>query len=282
MRILAVLLCLWAPAALAEAQFIGAYQWSFDDPNFGGLSGVAITDNGTRIMAMSDRAHVFTGTVKRDGDQITGIGDVQASGLRDEHDRPLRQWLSDSEGLALAPDGRFYVSFEGQTQIRAYAGPDAPGIPLPTHPDFAGMQKNASLESLTIGPDGALYTLPERSGRADWPFQVYRYSDGWTTPFSIPRRGSFLPTEADVGPDGFLYILERDFYGVGFRSRVRRFDLTGGNEVEILESGIGQFGNLEGLSVWRDETGAIRLTMISDNNFLEIQRTDIVEYRLTD
>ena len=36
--------------------------------------------------------------------------------------------------------------------------------------------------------------------------------------------------------------------------------------------------NLEGLAVWRDDSGAIRLTMISDDNFNLLQRTELVEY----
>ena len=40
-----------------------------------------------------------------------------------------------------------------------------------------------------------------------------------------------------------------------------------------------QYDNLEGISVWDDGQG-IRLTMISDDNFLIVQRTELVEYRL--
>ena len=47
-----------------------------------------------------------------------------------------------------------------------------------------------------------------------------------------------------------------------------------------MESATGQHDNLEGLSVWRDGAGVIRLTMISDDNFSFFQTTEIVEYRL--
>ena len=42
----------------------------------------------------------------------------------------------------------------------------------------------------------------------------------------------------------------------------------------------GQFDNLEAISLWHDRSGATRITMISDDNFLRIQRTQIVEYIL--
>jgi len=83
------------------------------------------------------------------------------------------------------------------------------------------------------------------------------------------------------GPDGQLYVLERDFLGIGFRSRVRRFDLTGGNEQILLETRLRQHDNLEGISIWQDDQG-VRMTLISDDNYRAFQRTEIVEYRLTD
>jgi hypothetical protein len=46
----------------------------------------------------------------------------------------------------------------------------------------------------------------------------------------------------------------------------------------IFTSAVGQHDNLEGLSVWRDTKGTIRLTMIADDNFYFFQTTEIVEY----
>ncbi len=188
------------------------------------------------------------------------------------------------------PDGTLFISFEGGV-ARINRQGDVRAIPteLPRHADFeGGLQLNSSFEALAIGPpDGALYTLPERSGTTTRPFPVYRYKNGhWSQPFVIPRRAPFLPVGgADIGPDGKFYLLERNLAGgiFGFASRVRRFDITARgliNEEVLLQSGAGgKHDNLEGgLSVWRDEAGRIRLTMISDDNFKAFQRTELVEY----
>jgi len=156
---------------------------------------------------------------------------------------------------------------------------------LPRHPDFKKMQNNSSLEALAIGPDGAFYTIPERSGGLETPFPVYRYSNGaWTKPFVIPRRGPYLVVGADFGPDGRFYLLERAFNSIfGFQTRVRRFSVEGkriSNEEILVESPSGRHDNLEGLAVWQDGAGDIRLTMISDDNFRILQSTEFVEYRL--
>jgi uncharacterized integral membrane protein (TIGR00697 family) len=144
------------------------------------------------------------------------------------------------------------------------------------------MQTNSSLEALAIGPDGALYAMPERSGLAMRPFPVYRLQNGvWDQPFGIPRSGPYLLSGADIGPDGRLYVLKRDFIGVGFRNRAQRFDLDGTSEEILLETRVPTHENLEGISARQDGQG-LRMTLIYDGNFRTFQRTEIVEYWLTD
>ena len=53
-------------------------------------------------------------------------------------------------------------------------------------------------------------------------------------------------------------------------------------ETTLLETPMGMFDNLEGLSVWRDATGAVRATLISDDNFFVLQQTQIIEFQLPD
>jgi hypothetical protein len=148
------------------------------------------------------------------------------------------------------------------------------------------MSNNSSLEALAIGPDGALYTLPERSGAPRRPYRVHRFDGEWSVYGRIRRIDDFLPVGADIGPDGRFYLLERMFLGVfGFATKVRRFDMSPQgftNETELLRTKAGTHDNLEGLAVWQDEAGVIRLTMISDDNFQFFQKTEFVEYIVTE
>ena len=283
LRFLCLIASLSACTAFALTDYIGTYQWHMDDARFGGFSAIEMTDDGAGFVAISDRGAMLTATVERTGDTINGISAGPVHRLRDMDGQPLSGKETDSEGLAIGPDGRLYVSFEGEFDgVRIF---DPTGTALSgriTDDRFLALQANSSLEALARGPDGALYAIPERSGRADAPFPVYRWRDGvWDQPFTVPRRGAFLMSGADIGPDGRLYLLERDFVGIGFRSRVRRFDLDGGNETLLLQTAIGTHDNLEGISVWADARG-LRMTLISDDNFRRFQRTEIVEYRIGD
>lgn len=276
------------PAEGYPARHLQSYRWHIDNADFGGFSGFKFEDTAGRDFAtQSDRATIWRGTIARDAlDRIVSV--TATSGpvrLHDPKGKTLTGFESDSEGLALAPDGSAYISFEGDSRVVHYATDGGPADPLPTPEAFAHFQNNSSLETLARAADGTLYTMPERSGALERPFPVWRFRNGkWDQPFGIPRIGTFLAVDADFGPDGRFYLLERDFWGLlGFRSRVRVFDIAGdtisGGEI-LFQTAAGVHDNLEGLAVWRDRAGYIRLTMISDDNFRFFQRTEIVEYRV--
>jgi hypothetical protein len=160
-------------------------------------------------------------------------------------------------------------------------------VNIPGHRDFPRLQINSGLEALAMDGDGTLYAIPERSGALSRPFPVYRLRDGqWDKSLQIRRDGDFLVVDADFGPDGRLYVLERDFEWLGgFATRVRRFSLGPdgfGEEVTLLETDLGTLDNMEGISVWRDAAGRIRVTLIADDNFLAFQSTVLAEYLLTE
>lgn len=269
----------------AETTLLSSTVWTDDRPQFGGFSGLELSDDGKTFSELGDRSGYFvTASLTRIDGLITAVSAPKTGRIR----KPLKMGIPgwpDSEGLAIAADGTIYMSTEAPYHrlFRAEGGEELRAVPLPQNPDFASLQSNSSLEALAIGPDGALYTIPERSGRMTRPFPVYRLQgDTWDIPFHIPRRGNFLVVGADIGPDQRFYVLERHFTGIGFQSRVRRFEMDGTGEETLIETSNGTHDNLEGISVWRDAEDHLRVTMISDDNFRFFQQTQIVEYQIDD
>lgn len=279
-----------ASARPAAQGLLGAYRWRGQGAQFGGFSALHVWPGGVEFLAITDRAHWVRGRFQRDADgRITGITASAPAPLLGAGSQPLAEGRTDAEGVAVGPDGTVYVSFEGPgtARVLAYDRIDGPARNLPVPQEFRRLQLNSALEALAIAPDGTLYTMPERSGRLDRPFPVWRFRNGaWSHPFDLPRRGPWLAVGADIGPDGRFYLLERDLRGLaGFASRLRRFGLTETaltDEVTLIETQAGRHDNLEGLSVWRDGGGGLVATMVSDDNFRFFQRTEIVEYRLPD
>jgi len=270
------------------AEYLGSYVWSDPDPAFGGFSALEMSPDGATLIALGDRGVLAHATLARSpGAQVIEAVTLTAfHTLSDRHGTPLPAKKADAEGLALGPAGQLYVSFEGVHGIGAIT-PEGRLLQgkLLRHGDFSAMQDNSSLEALAIDWRGQLYTAPERSGRLLRPFPVYRRdaSGGWSQPFAIPRSEDYLLTGMDFGPDGRLYVLERALRGFFFSTRVRSFAVTQtdlSDERLVLQTRIGTHENLEGISLWRDAQGALRLSMIADDNYNLLLRTRIVEYRL--
>ncbi len=267
--------------------FLSAYEWVSDDPAHGGFSALSLAPDGQRFTAIADRGTWVEGHFQRDqAGLIAGVTVDRQGPLRQPDGTLFPETDSDSEGLALTGDGRAYVSFERNPRVMAFAGLDGVAALLPQHPDFATFGDNTALEALAADAQGQLYTLPEEAPKGGQTLPLYRLSKaGWEHAFDLPRVPGFRPVGADFGPDGLFYLLERQFvFPFGFASQVRRFSLPAtGNTPSapdlVFASPLGLHDNLEGLSVWRDAAGDIRLTMISDDNFLALQRTEIVEYR---
>ncbi|MDA7423530.1 esterase-like activity of phytase family protein [Thalassococcus lentus] len=280
---LAALLALPSAASSQAAEFLGSYLWRAEDHNLGGFSGLELSADGSRFVAISDRGGVVEGTIERNEDRIIRVTSGPPVPLPDHKGQPLRGWRTDAEGLAGTPGETIYVSFEGGHRVWAYPTlKQADRLPRPEA--FSNFQGNSGLESLALDRRGHIYAIPERSGKLTRPFPVWRYDGQWTQPFGLRRDGGFLPVGADFGPDDALYLLEREFNGFGFKSRVRRFVIENDQvvaEQTLLSTSLLRHDNLEGLGVWQDEIGDIRITMISDDNFRALQRTEFVEYRIT-
>ncbi|SFD64857.1 esterase-like activity of phytase family protein [Roseivivax sediminis] len=267
------------------ARLVGETPWTVEATAFGGLSGLELSADGRRFTAIGDRGLILSGTIARDDSgRIEDIETGPLRRLREADGQPVTGARLDSEGLAIGPAGTF-VSFEGIPRILRLDEKDR-GTPIELSAEMKALEGNSGLEALAIDLEGRLVALPERSGRLTRPFPVWRLEGGsWRVVARIPRSGGFLVTGADIGPDGRLYVLERSFTVIGFRSRVRRFELTDEGaraETLLLETGTGVHDNLEGISAWQDADGAIRLTMVSDDNFNPLQRTEFVEYLVRD
>ena len=270
---------------------IWAHDWTLSkqmhirpfSSKIGGLSAIHIHDEGRQFLALSDHGTLFEGHIKRSkNNEIRGAKIKNQMSLFDYDGAPVTGRQRDAEGIAVTHDGQFYVSFEGAHRVDYYTRVGATAQKIATHPHFARLGINAGLEALATDNAGQLYAIAELDQNDTRPFPVFRFRNGqWTQFAQIIRHKDYLITGADITPDGRLYVLERRLRGVQFRSRVRSFAIgedLGDPRVE-LETKPGQFGNLEGISLWRDNTGTMRMSLIADNNFITLLNNDLVEFQ---
>ncbi len=283
--ILAVLLSSSAMAvSTPHAVLLGTFPWKGKQAWFGGFSALEMAPDGGSMTVLSDRSTIATARVLRDGDQITSVQFTASNKLRSSKNKILSGRAGDSEGLVVTANGDLFISFEGVHRVAKYDTLSGVSKVLPRPKAFRTLAKNGSFESLAMDGQGRLYTMPEANRDINGDIPVYRW-DGrrWSTPFSLPATDGFLPVGADFDAQGRLYVLERGTSMLGFRSQLRRWTITnaGLSQPEtLLKTGSGVHDNLEGVSIWRDDRNRLRATMVSDDNFLFVQRTELVEYVL--
>lgn len=280
----ALILALGPLAAWAETLTpIGTYEWGSDV--IVGLSGLEVSEDGSRFHAIGDKGFWLSGRFLREGERIIGLEIERLEALRGQDGYPVaarRQadW-SDAEGLAIAPDGTAFVSFERWAHVWRYPGGlgDVAGW-IKDHPTFYDHAENWQLEAIALSPDGTLYTFSEKPLQDGFP--IYRLDgDQWTIDGYLPEQDLFAIVGADFDRNGDLYILERKLVvGLWWQNRIRRVRLDGSEDVILWTGERGEYANLEGIAVWRDAEG-LRLTLVSDNNADPSEPTAFVEFRLT-
>lgn len=270
-----------SPARAISTQADSAYRWRGRGPMFGGFSAIEVSANRRRAVVVSDRGFGLNIRLRRNSAGfVNGVETLDSFVLRDRDGQPLTGTNVDAEGIARMPDGTLLVAFETRrNRIWAYPDVNGPARPLPAMREWRNLPGNIGLESLAVDAAGAVYTMPETP--TDGAFPLYRFDNGWSTLAQIPRRGDFVPVALDFGPDGALYMLERRFRLAFFATRISRLRPGAWNRPETLvQTGLADLDNHEGLSVTRDSSGQLWATTISDDNQRRLQRTEIVEFRL--
>ena len=279
---LAALASLPQPArADPPAQLIGSLTLTHPGKWFGGFSGLAMAPDGGSALLITDRGRWARVRLERQADgRLIGAQGWKSARLLGTDGAALPRERTDSEGLALLPDGRICISFENIARVECRDRIDGVPTIVPGVREFEGMPVNGSLEALAVDEQGALYTIPENAPARDGRIPVYRrQDDSWSVAFHLPAQGGFRPVGADI-LEGQLYVLLRSFGPLGFQSRLMRLPLAGGVVERLMQTGPGVHDNLEGLSVWRDGDGALVASMIADDNQNWFQRSEIVEYRV--
>lgn len=276
------------PGQAAELILRGTHEWSEKAPDFGGFSGLAMVRDGSALMAVSDKGTLWHASVSRDADgRIGDIASDWRDRLLDNKGKPVEGFTSDAEALAMVREGAVFIGFEGYARISAFHPPGMMPKPMHEWDRFRNLWGNEGIEGLAIMPDGGLLAVleePERPGAGH--STLLGKGKNWRPGPPLPDSDSFSASDATFGPDGRLYLLERRFgYLTGYETRIRRFPYASGafgpGEV-LLQTARGELDNMEGISLWTDPTGATVISLISDDNFLPIQNTIVVEYDLVE
>lgn len=269
--------------------------------SFGGLSGLGFTGEGGRLVMVSDRGTFIAGQLIYDEAQrpLSLVG-VTVEPIRNSRGANLpRPYTRDAEALAvIVRDGApaaVRVGFENLTRVADFelagALPRGPAKPVEIPAWLTDTRTNQTLEAVCIAPPaspiaGSTLLLTEGIidddglhsawllGRNDKGALSYRSGEG-----TDPSDCTFLP-------NGDLLVLERGVALLSFSMRLVRIPaaevkpgahMTGET---LLRSEGADIDNMEAVAVHEGPDGSTRITIVSDNNFNDWERTLMLEFSL--
>ena len=274
-------------------QYRGGLRLVSSDAAFGGLSGLRLSPDGTRMLAITDRAAWFQTGLRYEQGILVGLEHADITPIRDAAGRPLLPPRSDAESVVRVPGG-IIAGYERAHRLVHYdvdaAGAPLPGGPyiLPSPPELQKAPMNGGLESLTVLADGRLLAITEELGDGDgfagWiiageVYEALRYA-------AAP---GFNPTDATTLPNGDVLVLERRFTLFERAARIVRIQAAdiqpgarlAGTEVARIAPPL-QIDNFEGIDAIADPAGGVRLFLVSDDNFGVLQRTLLLQFWMPD
>jgi hypothetical protein len=284
----------------------GGLILSAPGPAFGGFSGLALTADGSGVVAVSDGGGWLTGTLSLDEEHrpaaVTGVTMGPITGLEG---KPLkRERDRDAEAVTVLPGGdEVLIAFEQNQRVSRHPlskdGIGAATALLPMPKAVRQLRSNKSLESVTVlaaGPGKGSSVIFAERRQDSAGLQI-----GWLIPngkakptdLRLARTGAFDLTDLAALPDGGMVVLWRSFsWDDGIRMRLERVGpeqldkaIASGEPMrgELLFEADQRYeiDNMEGVAVSRGADGETELTLISDDNFSWLQRTVLLRFVLT-
>lgn len=283
--------------AVGPLRYRGGLELQSADPNFGGLSGLAVGADG-KLVAVSDQGFWFAAKlVFNDAGDLIGLVDARLAAMRGEDGQPFAsKFAGDSEDVARLPDGRLAVSFERDHRVAVYdldrkgpaAAPDLTIRPA----DTEKLRPNQSFEGVAPFGSDRLLIASERGTNGGTP----RFWISSLDPAVHAPSAGKAAVEPQFGISGLARLGDGDylelqrFYAPLIGARIVLAKVSGDDlaaspprwraeTIAELAPPVG-LDNFEGVAVVPSVAGPSRIYLISDNNFSGGQRTLLYAFDL--
>jgi hypothetical protein len=268
---------------------------------FGGLSGIGFVGTDGKLVMASDRGNFVSGQLIYDEASVPlSLVGVTITPIQNTKGNDLPQGRAqDAEALAViernGSAAAIRIGFENITRVADFALSN--GIPAGAARDInipdwlAKTRTNETLEAVCIAPPsspvaGSTLLITEGVITDDGQHSAFLLGVNDRGPLSYVSGSGTNPTDCAFLPNGDLLVLERGVALVSFAARLVRIPaaavkpgahLTGD---VLLEAVGGDIDNMEGIATHAGPNGETRITLISDNNFNDWERTLLLEFSL--
>ncbi|WP_119461322.1 esterase-like activity of phytase family protein [Rhodospirillaceae bacterium SYSU D60014] len=274
--------------------YLAGFELRSDAEDWGGLSSMRLTADGSRLLALSDLGFWITFTLHHDMDgRLTGVSDGVIAPLLDEKGHPLAgKRRADAEGLARDTDGSLLVAFERDHRIWRYGPADDPfqaaAKPVEPPDTITNLPGNGGIEAMAVLGPGRILLLSEDGADAAGDIRGWiSAANGWAE-ISLARTGRFKPTDLALLPDGDVLLLERRYSPIG--GPAARLSILSATEIRPGIRLTGQpiaeltlplsVDNFEALAAAPAPGGGTLIYLLSDDNRSMLQRTLLLQFLL--
>lgn len=279
----------------------GGLQMQSTSEKFGGLSGITFTGTNFQFAMVSDIGNFVSGKLFYDakGAPVELVG-VHVDAIQNSSGQELpRAFAKDAEAVEViyreGIPSAVRVGFENLTRVADFditngrPGGAAREVSIPSW--LTNLRTNKSLEAVCIAPaaspiSGSTLLITEGKEAGNGDFAAFMLGKKDRGEFTFVKSPGLNPTDCAFLPNGDLLVLER---GTGFLSFVMQLKRINGGDVRpgaalrgevILSASGGEIDNMEGLAVHDGPDGMPRITIISDDNFNDWERSLLFEFSL--
>ena len=273
----------------AELVYRGGVELNSTDPRFGGLSGLMVSEDGSELLAISDRGWWVGGNLLYDNNKnLLGLNEVFILPMKSMPNKKRgKEYTLDAEALTKSGDGTFVVAFEREHRLWEYSGLFSSPRPIKVFDKIVQLPFNSGVEALVwLGP-GILLGIAE-GGFSDQQFLGFQTHGNEVFEFSYSHDNHFRPSDAVALDGGGVLILERGYTkALGVSARLM---LLSSKEIEASTTLTSQLlvdldsplplDNFEGLAQITGRNRETLIYIISDNNYSSLQRTLLLMFEL--
>lgn len=269
--------------------------------SFGGLSGIGYTGPDNRLVMVSDRGNFVSGQLiySQDGRPASLVG-VGIEPIQNSKGAILpRAYVRDAEALTVIPrqgtPAAVRVGFENLTRVADFeltdGVPQGPAREVTIPKWLTDTRTNESLEAVCLAPPassiaGSTLLLTEGVIADDGLHSAYLLGHDDKGPLTYSSGPDTDPSDCAFLPDGDLLVLERGLALLTFKMRLVRIpaaQVKAGAQMQgevLLQSSGPDIDNMEGVAVHEGPDGETRITLISDDNFNDWERSLLLEFGL--
>jgi len=285
---------------VGKLRYEGGLYVTSTDRRFGGFSGLIVSADGKRLLAISDRSYWLSAKISYSAGRLSGLSGAVLAPILGADGKPLKSPYFDSEsitslglGFPLDAGGVVDIGFETKDRVDRYdLGHDgflARPVTVPMPEAIKNNANNKGLEGIARLPDGRLLAITERTldaagNMVGWIVEP----TGASIPLSLKREAPYDLSDLALGPAGDVFALERRYSrigGPGIRIRLIKKErlqpdvVLDGEVLADLDLDY-SIDNMEGLAIRKSEDGRTLLYVIADDNYSAAERTLLLMFAL--